>query len=213
MHFKLHTVSFLCLFTECIEDGVVIFNPFRHRNNAEGLRTFPDDDLLNAGIDDLPFAHGAGIRILKELIRFGIAPDKINRCTDHIFSGGGDDCIRLRMNTSAKLISFTGRYFQCLSCAASKVRAVFAPSRSTVITGGNDFIIPDDDGTVFSPQAGGALKHCICYVEIVVFFAGSAIQSDHSVYIWNIHILLAEKQLVNSFKREMYSFLRILVVL
>jgi hypothetical protein len=130
----------------------------------------------------MPFTHGAGHGIAKKLICFGISADEIECCTDHVSPGGGNDGVCLCVYASAEFITLTGRNFKCFPGAYAEIGAVFSAARGSVISCGDDFIIANNDCTVFPPQACGTNKYGICDVEIIVLLAGSAVHNAVSLF-------------------------------
>ena len=53
--------------------------------------------------------------------------------------------------------------------AAAQIHAVLPAPGGAVVAGGEDLVVADDDGSVFAPQAGGALQHALGDIQIVVF--------------------------------------------
>ena len=150
------------------EDGLVVVDPFLDGDDAIFCRAVADDDVFDSGVDDLPLAHGAGGRIRQQLVRLRLPADEIERRPEHVLARGRDDGVRFSVDAAAELIALAGRNVQRLPHAEVQIRAVLPPARSPIISRGNNLVIPDDDGPVFSPQAGAALQDRIGDVKVII---------------------------------------------
>ena len=163
------------------ENGVVVFYPFGDGNRPKRIGPRSNDDLLNASIDDLALAHGAGHGVGKQGVGFGVPADQIESRPDHIPPGGGDDGIRFRVYAPAEFIALTGGNIQGFAGTDPEIGTVFSSSGSTVIACGYDLIVTNDQSAVFAPKTGGSFQNRICNVQIVILFTGSGVQNPHTL--------------------------------
>ena len=202
---------------ERIENGVVMLDPFRDGDDAVGVSPRSDHDLMDPGIDDLPFAHGTGHGVGKQFVGPCVTPDKIECGADHVAPGSGNDRGGLRMDASAQLVPLAGGNVQRLPGTDPYIGTVFSAPRGTVVTGGDDFVIPDDQCAVLSPQAGRTLQNGVCNTQIIIMFAGSVIQDLHTLSLMDRIISPLPEIVKDEWKlfegcAESNSFLRVSVV-
>ena len=131
------------------EDGVVVFNPVTDGNGAVLRGGHPDDDLIDPCIDDLTLAHGTAHCVIEQLVCPGVTAYQIDRGSNHITSGCGDDGVCFCVDTAAELIALTGGDMQSLTGANSQITAVTSAAWRTVVAGGDNLVIAYDDGTVW----------------------------------------------------------------
>ena len=74
------------------------------------------------------------------------------------------------MHRAAEFVSFAARNAHLLTNAGADVDAVGTPSRRTVVAGGYDDVVLDDDRAEVAAQTGSALKRNLRHVEVVVCF-------------------------------------------
>ena len=157
-------------------NGVVVFDPVADRNGPILRRACPDDNLVNARIDDLPLAHRTAHRVGKQLIGSRIPPDEINGGADHIAPGSGDDGVCLRMDAAAEFVPLTGGNMQRLARADAQIAAVPAAAGRPVVAGGNNFVVADNNGAVFAPKAGGTLQNGIGNIKVIILLTRALLQ-------------------------------------
>lgn len=159
--------------SELFKQRIVIIDPFLNVQSNVIFRTvaYTDDDLLNTGVNDHTFAHGTAHGICQKRVVFSAAPGQIDRGTNHVSAGSGDDGVGLSMNTSAKLVPLTRGNVHRLSRAFADIRTIESSTRGTVVPSGDDLVITNDDGTVLSSQTGGTLGNGICNIQIVINLA------------------------------------------
>ena len=92
------------------------------------------------------------------------------------------------VDRTAELIALAGGDPQRLTCARADVGAVASAARRAVIACGNDLVIAHDYRAVFAAQAGGALKHRVGNVEVIVLLACPVVHgvSSGRMYIRSI---------------------------
>ena len=159
------------------EDGIVILDPVADRDGPVFCLRGPDHDLLDAGVDDLPFAHRAAHRVAEQLVGAGIPADQIDRRADHVPPRGRDDGVRLGMDAAAQLVALAGGDVQGFAGADPQVAAVAASARRAVVAGRDDFVVAHDNGAVFPPKTGRALQNRVGDVEVIVLLAGPVIHA------------------------------------
>jgi hypothetical protein len=81
-----------------------------------------------------------------------------------------NNCILFRMQTSAQLVAFARRNTHLLTQAAD-IEAVIYSDRGPVVPGGNYSLVPDENSTHMTSQAGRTLGYKFCYAH-KVFFPG-----------------------------------------
>jgi hypothetical protein len=76
------------------------------------------------------------------------------------------------MKAAAELVSFSGRNPLFLA-EATDIKTVLQPGWSTIITGGQNLLVFDEDSPHLSPQAGGSFGDEVSNVHEVFFPGGS----------------------------------------
>ena len=151
-------------------ERIVVLDPVLDLDDAEVGGRIADDDSLDPRVDDLALAHHAGGGSGNQLSALGVHAHHVKRCAQHLLTGGGDDGVGLGVQRAAKLVSLTARNAQRLAHTGADVVAILASARSSVVAGGDDGIVLDDDGTVVLAQAGRSLRDGLGNIQIVVMF-------------------------------------------
>jgi len=120
------------------------------------------DHLLNSCINDHLRANNTRmVRAVK-----GRSPDL------DAMVGSLDNRILLGMKTAAELVPFSGRDPLFLA-EATDIQAVFHPGGSSVVTGGQNLLILDEDSPHLPPQASGPLGDEVSNIHKIFFPGGS----------------------------------------
>ena len=157
-----------------LRDRVVLIDPILHGCDGVVRGAIADDHLFDACVDDQAPAHGTAGGVLKQLAGLGVPPCQIERGAQGLAAGGGDDGVCLGMDAAAQLIPLAGGDAQLLPGTAAQIDAVAPSSGRTVISGGDDLVVLDDDGAVVPAEAGGTFQHCLSNVQIVVLLVHTA---------------------------------------
>jgi hypothetical protein len=86
--------------------------------------------------------------------------------------GGLDNRILLGMKTAAKFVSFSRRDPLFLA-EATDVQAMFQPGRSSIVAGGQNLFIFDEDSSYLPSQAGGPFGNEMSNIHKIFFPGGS----------------------------------------
>ena len=116
----MHRGFLYMLYKSEAEEGVVVFDPVAYGDGFVFFFSAADNHLVDAGVDDLALAHGAAHGVLVQ-IAVGLSAYEVERGTDHVAAGGGDDGIGFCVDAAAELIALTGGDLQFLSHAAAQV--------------------------------------------------------------------------------------------
>ena len=82
-------------------DGLVVLDPVLHVHHGVFGGGVANDDLGNAGVDDVPAAHGAGGGVVQQLPRDGVPAAEVEGAADALAAGGGDDGVGLCVDGTA----------------------------------------------------------------------------------------------------------------
>lgn len=120
------------------------------------------DDLLYPGIDEDLGAHRAGER--RGVDRGAVdAHAEVRRLRDGVLLG---------MDASAQLVPSARRYVHLLS-DASHLLAVAGALGRTVVSGGENPLVLDDDGSDLPSQTGGSGRYQTGHLHEILVIAGS----------------------------------------
>ena len=147
-----------------------MLNPVCGLNDIVMRRILPDDDLLNAGIQNQALAHGAGLHCAVQPVGFGVMTGEVERGAEQIGAACADDCVHFRMDAAAQLIALTPRNLHPLTVAEIQITAILPPARCAVVAGRDDLVMLDNDGAEFPAQACAARTDRLGNVQIVVDF-------------------------------------------
>jgi hypothetical protein len=86
--------------------------------------------------------------------------------------GSLDNRILLSMKAAAEFVSFS-RGDPLFLAEATDVQAVFQPGRSSIVTGGQNLLIFDEDSPYLSSQAGGSFGNEMSNIHEIFFPGGS----------------------------------------
>lgn len=111
-----------------------------------------------ARVDDEALAHCAGVCVRHDLSGRHIAADQVQRRADHLVTRSGNNGIHLRMHRAAEFVSFAARNAHLLTNAGADVDAVGTTSRRTVVAGGYDDVVLDDDRAKVAAQTGAGAR-------------------------------------------------------
>ncbi len=115
-------------------------------------------------------AHGAGGGIFDVFSCGDFFAHKVEGASQHGASWRADDGVGFRVDASAEFVAFSSGDFQAFACAVAEFVAVGPPSGGAHVTGGDDFVVFDDDGSVVAADAGGSFADDFSKVEVVVYF-------------------------------------------
>ena len=90
--------------------------------------------------------------------------------------GGDDDGVGLGVHRTAQLVPLAAGDIVPLPQAPAQVGAILPTPGRTIVAGGNNRIVFDDDGTVIFPQAGAPLADRAGDIKIIILF----VSSDHA---------------------------------
>ena len=141
-----------------------------HVHSVVCIHITADNHLLNACVDDEALAHRAGVCVRHDLSGGHIAADQVQRRADHLVTRSGNNGVHLRMHRAAEFVSFAARNAHLLTNAGADVDAVGTTSRRTVVAGGYDDVVLDDDRAKVAAQTGATLECNLRHVEVVVCF-------------------------------------------
>ena len=115
------------------------------------------DAANDTGVCDKPPADDAGGRIRIRPVTF--QTDDIDGTANHVASSGGDDCVLFGVYSDTQFVSFALGDVQLFTFAEASVDTVGFAARRSVVAGGDDFVVIDDDGAITPAQAGAAGSH------------------------------------------------------
>ena len=115
------------------------------------------DAASDTGVRDKPPADDAGGRIRIRPVTF--QTDDIDGAANHVASSGGDDCVLFGVYSDTQFVSFALGDVQLLAFAEASVDTVGFAARRSVVAGGDDFVVIDDNRTIAPAQAGAAGGH------------------------------------------------------
>ena len=83
---------------------VLAVDPVLHVHHLELRGRMADHHPLQARVDDVAAAHGAGRGVRQQLPGLGVAAHQIQRAAHHIPAAGGNDGIGLGVDAAAQLV-------------------------------------------------------------------------------------------------------------
>ena len=110
---------------------------------------------------------------IRVLTCYNLTTHDIYRATKHVTAGRRNNSILLCVYRFAEFIPLTFRNSKRITVTEATVRAVCLSPRRSIVASRDDFIVLHDDCPVFSPEAGGTLKHSLRDSQIVHILVNS----------------------------------------